>query len=276
MYHREGIPIALARRAAVQGRPSARHARRHTPEAPAEQPAQQEPYGVSARTTLHLFVIAVALAGVACLFAAINTAGSENWTFLGAMAAGILVSEAFDFRVRPGGRVSLSVGLIFAAGIFGDLSGAMVAAVTCAAADFAFHRQPIMKGVFNFGSIAVTAAVFVGVIEAFSPLYDEGDRLAMTGPAIAGALAAFAVNAGLVSFAIAFERQMVVLDLVRQAFGWVVPQFVLLAVFGIFAVMLYDRWQLAGLLLTLGPVSALWLNARMYLKWCAATDSHTY
>lgn len=221
---------------------------------------------LQASTGLHLFTSAVSLAGLACLFAAVTAAGSEDKTFLIAVAAAVLLSELFDFKAYAESRVSVSVGLIFAAGVYAGLPGAMVAAGACAAADFAFHRKPAIKAFFNFGSISLTATAFVAVMTLLEGAYAEDDWLAMTGPAMLAAAAAYAVNTGLVSLAISMERGAFFTSVLRDGFVWMAPQFLLFALFAIFAAMMFDRWELAGFALAMAPLAALWLIARMLAR----------
>lgn len=214
---------------------------------------------------LTVLVGCVAAGGLGVLAGALFSWGSEEMTFLLALAALAVLTEIFDFTPIPNSRVSLSICLIFAAGTMSGLPGVAVIASTAAIVDYILHRKPATKAVFNEGVMLVSGAAFVGVLEAFAPLYDSGDWIAVLGPALLGCVAAFALNSALVSLAIALDTGSKPLEIWDSGFRWLLPHYVVLAALALLLAVAYDRWEIAGMALLLAPLGMAWLIVKQYV-----------
>jgi len=214
---------------------------------------------------LRLLIGAVIFAGVAVVAGAAASWDSEDALFLGAVVAIIAVSELWDFAPVANARVSVSIGLILAAGTFSGLPGMAVAAAAVGGFDFLLHRKPAFKAAFNLGVLLITGAVFVGVLEAFEGNRAEGDWLVLVGPAVLGAICAFAVNSGLVSLAISIDKGEGVLAVWDSRFRWMLPYYAILGVIAVFLAASYDRWELGGFALLLAPLAMAWLAIRQHI-----------
>jgi hypothetical protein len=219
--------------------------------------------------SLRVLIVAVTGAGVAVVAGAVAAGDAEDASFLGAIVALIAVSELFDFGVVPNARVSVSIGLMLAAGTFAGLAGVTVAAVAVGGFGYAFHRTAAHKAAFNMGVLLITGACYAGVIYALAGSPRPGDWLEMAGPAVAGAVCAFAVNSGLVSLAIAAEQRERVATVWTGRFAWLLPHYVLLGVVAVFLAAGYERWELGGMALVLAPLAMAWLAIRQYLTGSA-------
>lgn len=217
------------------------------------------------RRELSWIVASVAVAGLAVLATAVLGWANEEETFLLALAALAVLTEVFDFSPFPHSRVSLSIGLIFAAGTVSGLQGIAVVASTAAIADYAAHRKPAMKAIFNEGVMLVSGAAYVGVLEAFSPLHDTGDWMAILGPALLGCVAAFILNSSLVSLVIALDTGTPVVSVWETGFRWLLPHYVVLAALALLLAIAYDRWELPGVALLLAPLAMTWLIVKQYV-----------
>ncbi len=220
---------------------------------------------------LTLFVSTVTLLGMAIAGAAAIGWDHEDVGFLAAACALAAVAEAADFSPFRNSRVSISIALIFAAGVFSGLPGAALVAVASAAADFAAHRKPATKAAFNAGTLLVSGAVFAGVIHAFDSSYDVQDWTALLGPVLLASAAAFAVNSGLVSIAIGMDKGRGWLATWNANFRWLLPHYVILGVLALFAAAAYDRWEMAGLALVLAPLAMAWLIMKQGAEGAAGT-----
>jgi len=203
---------------------------------------------------LAVWVAAVALAGAGVAAGAAAAWHHEDTAYLAVMCAAVAVVEATDFPAFPGSRVSAGMGLIIAAGVFSGLPGAVLVALACGGAGFAAHRKPIMKAVFNGGTLLLSGAAAVGAIYAFGASPDPADWTTLIGPVIAGSAAAFAVNSGLVATAIALERHRQWLQTWSSAFLWVFPHYIILGLIALLAAAAYDRWEFAGLAILAVPL----------------------
>jgi hypothetical protein len=183
---------------------------------------------------------------------------------LAALIAVVIVSEVYDFVPIPNSTVSVSIVLIFAAGTLSGLPGIGVVAPLAAFASFAIHRRPLMKAVFNSGSLLLTGAAYVGVLEVFSPMYDSGDWTAMLGPALLGAALAFVVNSGLVALVIALDTGKDPLAIWNEGFLGLLPHYVVLAMLALFIAVAYDRWDLRGIAVLVGPLAMAWVVMKQY------------
>jgi hypothetical protein len=204
----------------------------------------------------------VTVIGGVLLAAAIAGWGDQDETFLIAVGAAVIACEVSDFPLIKSSRVSLSLVIIMTAGVFSGFSGAVLMGCLAAAADAVAHPKPMRKALFNFGTLAATGAAFAGVLEAFAGTYDEGDWMAMMGPAPVAALVAFAVNSGLVTAAISLDNGDHPFDIWTENFLWTAPYFIFQTVVAVFAAMAYDRWELGGLLMMALPLAMAWLAMR--------------
>ena len=214
--------------------------------------------------SLPLFVTLVVLLGGVVLTAGILSWSNEDVVLLLALVALVVVSEAFCFTPFPGSRVSVSMALILAAGMLSGLPGVAVVAPSVALASYAIHRKPFIKVLFNLGTLVLAGASYVGVLEVFSSTYNPQDWAAMLGPVVLGALAAFAVNSVLVSLAIALDTRATPFSVWSTSFRWVLPHYVMLAMLALLIATAYDRWQLWGLALLMGPLAMAWLIMKQY------------
>ncbi len=208
---------------------------------------------------LMAWVAAVALAGAGVVGGAAAAWHQEDVGYLAVMCAAVAAAEAIDFPAFPGSRVSAGMGLIISASVYSGLPGAAAVALACAGADFAVHRKPIMKAVFNAGALLLSGAAALGVIYAFDASPDPADWSALIGPAIAASAAAFAVNSGLVTTAIALERRRPWLETWSSAFLWVLPHYIILGLIALMAAAAYERWEFAGLAILAVPLTMAWL-----------------
>ncbi len=219
---------------------------------------------MSGKTDLKLLIAGVVLLAAVLLVRAGLVWGDENGPLLVSLVALAVVSEAFDFAPFPSYRISMSIALILTAAVLSGLPGIAVVSLATAAADHVWHRKPLFKSVFNAGVLVIAGAAFVGVLEAFSPVYDSGDWLAMVGPVIAGGVAVFAVNSGLVALAMALDTGDDPVRVWSRNFRWILPHYVLISVLALFVAIAYDRWELGGLALLLAPLAMSWLALKQY------------
>ena len=219
---------------------------------------------------LAFLIAAVWLAGVAVMAGAALSWNDPNFTFLAALATLAVASELVDFAPFPNSRVSLSIALILAAGTLSGLPGVAVVASAAALADYAVHRKSVAKAAFNQGALLLSGAAYVGILEAFSSAYEAGDWPAVLGPALLGSVVAFVVNSGLVALAIAVEKGLNIISVWNARFRWLLPHYVLLGMLALLTALAYDRWELAGVALLLGPLGMAWLAIKQYVDHVAA------
>lgn len=219
---------------------------------------------MNGKTGLNLLIAFVLLLAAGLLAWAGLHWSDANAQLLVSLCILAIVSEAFDFAPFAGCRISMSIALILTAAVFSGLPGIAAVSLVTAAADHAWHRKPVYKSAFNAGVLVIAGGAFVGVLEAFSPVYESGDWLAMLGPVTVGGVAVFAVNSGLVALAMALATGTDSIQVWSRNFRWVLPHYVLISVLALFLATAYDRWEFGGLALLLGPLAMSWLALKQF------------
>jgi len=205
-------------------------------------------------------VSAVCTAATAVIIGAVVAGNHSHPGFLAVLAAMAVVTEAVDFKPSTGARVSLTMALIVAAATLSGLTGVVVLAAATAAADYAVHRKLAEKAVFNFGALVLSGAAFAGIMQAFSP--DTSDWLASVWPALLGALAAYAVNSGLVALAISLDGGESAVGVWQECFTWVLPYYLAMGLIGISVAVAYENWGFSATALIIALCAPAWLALR--------------
>ncbi len=216
------------------------------------------------KSGLHLLITGVLLLAAGLLAWAGLAWENGDWRLLASLSVLAVLSEAFDFAPFHNYRISMSIALILTAGIAAGLPGIAAVSLFTAAADHAWHRKQAHKSAFNAGVLVIAGAAFVGILEALSPMYDSSGWLAMLPPVVLGGAAVFAVNSGLVALAMALETRDSFIQVWIRNFRWLLPHYVLISVLALFMATAYDRWELGGLALLLGPLAMSWLALKQF------------
>jgi hypothetical protein len=227
------------------------------------------------RTSFALGALTVAVFSAA---ASVSAAAAFAWNeedllLLGALAMLVIVSEALDFGAFKSSRISVSVALIFAGGVFAGLPGAAAIAAITAVTDALIHPRPVIKSVFNIGTLILTAGLFCGVLQAFSGLHGSTDYVAMIGPAMLAAACAFVVNSGLVTAAIALDNRLAAFAIWRENFAWMTPHYIFMGQISVVIALAYDRWEITGLMMSVIPLAMLWLAMKQYVGGPARSNT---
>ena len=219
---------------------------------------------------LALFVALVVAGGAGVLVAAAFQWDSEDALLLGALAGLTVISEALDFAPFANSRISLSAALIMVAGTLSGLPGVAVIATVAALADLLVHPKPLVKAVFNEGTLLLAGAAYVGVFEAFSTGHGREDWPDVLAPALVGSAANFAVNSALVAFAVALETGDRAHTVWSQKFRWLLPHYVIVGVLAVMTAAAYEEWELGGVALLLVPLAMVWFSIRQYVGMASA------
>jgi hypothetical protein len=215
---------------------------------------------------LHAFIAAVALLGACLAVAAAFAWSDEDVLFLASLAALTAASEVLDFGPFGNSRVSVSIVLICAAGIYSGLPGAVILACVSAGTDAALHRKSARKVVFNLGALIVTGAGYTGVTSLLAGGVEAEDWTARLGPSMAGAAAAYVVNSGLVTMAISMDKGLDPFSVWNTRFRWLLPHYIVIGVLAVMLALAYDRWEIGGVVLFLVPLGMAWLAMKQYAE----------
>jgi hypothetical protein len=215
---------------------------------------------------LNAFIAAVAVLGACLAVAAAFAWSDEDVLFLVSLGVMTVASEVMDFGPFGNSRVSVSIVLICAAGLFSGLPGAVIMACVSAGADAAAHRKSAHKVVFNLGALIITGAVYTGVTSILASGVDAQDWTARLGPSMAGAAAAYVVNSGLVTMAISVDKGLEPFSVWNTRFRWLLPHYIVIGVLAVMMALAYDRWEIGGLALFLVPLGMAWLAMKQYAE----------
>lgn len=209
-------------------------------------------------------VSAVCTAAAAVVIGAVVAGNDSHLGFLAVLTTLAVVTEVFDFKPFAATRISLTIALIVAAATLSGLTGVVVLTAATAAADYAAHRKIAEKAIFNFGALLLSGAAYVGIVQAFSP--DTSDLLASIWPALIGTLAAYAVNSGLVAFAISLDGGENAVGVWQECFTWVLPYYLVMGAIGVSVAVAYENWGFAASALTVALCVPAWLALRFHVN----------
>lgn len=220
---------------------------------------------MNTRTTplLTALIATVSATALGVLVAAILGWERQDATFLVALVALVVVSELVDFSPFPNSGVSISIAMIFAAGIFSGVPSVVVVALAIALADQLLHRVALRKAMYNAGLLIITGATFTATVDLLAKVPGD-DWLGLMAPVMLGSLIAFAINLMLLALAISLETDRRPWSVAGADFAWMLPHYLILGVFALLMAAAYDRWELGGLALLLAPLSMLWLAIKHY------------
>lgn len=204
--------------------------------------------------SLRVFIAATAAAGLAVLAAAALGWSDERLGPLAVLVAFTVASELFDIRLFSQSRVSVSVAAILAAGTISGLQGASIVALTAAAVDYAAHRKPFYKAVFNAAALVISGAVYVAVFENFPVGNDGTEWPGLLFPALAGVVANFVVNSAFVGLAISLSKGMNFGKVVQDNFMALLPFYTVLGVLAAIVVSAYESDGVTAMIFALAPV----------------------
>lgn len=153
---------------------------------------------------VRMLIATVALAGAAVLAAAAVFWSGVDLLALAALSALVFVGERWDVRLRRQSRVSISVAAIIAAAWVAELPGIAVVGLATVAADYASHNNSFYRVLFNAGTLLVSGAAAVAVIEFF-PLGESYRWPNLLGPTLAATTVTFLINTCLVALVVALS-----------------------------------------------------------------------
>lgn len=200
------------------------------------------------------FIAATGAAALIVLAAATLGWSEERLGPLAVLVALTIASELFDIRLFSQSRVSVTVAAIVAAGTISGLQGASIVALTAAAVDYAVHRKPFYKAVFNASTLVLSGAVYVGVFEQFPVGSDGTEWRQLIFPALAGVLANFVVNSAFVGVVISLDKGISVADVFQRNFMPLLPFYTVLGVLAAIVASAYESDGVIAMIIALAPV----------------------
>lgn len=217
-------------------------------------------------------VSAVCTAAVAVVVGAIIADTYDNLLFIAALVLLAVVTETLDFEPAPNTRVSLTIAVIITAATLGHLTGVVLLALATAGADYLTHRKAPEKALFNFGTLLLSGAAYVGVMQVFSP--DLSDWGASIGPALIATATAYAANSGLVAFAISLDRGDRAVSVWQQCFTWVLPYYLAMGAAGFSVAVAYERSGFEAILLLVVPFAIGWPILKVHTRHVSRRAAH--
>jgi hypothetical protein len=203
------------------------------------------------------FIAATVAAGLAVLAVAAAGFSDDRLGPVAVLAAFAVACELFDIKLFSQSRVSVSVAAILAAGMIAGLEGASIVALAAVAGDYAGHRKPFYKVLFNAAALVLSGAVYVGVFEHFPVGNDSTDWPRLLFPAVAGVIANFVVNSTLVGCAISLSSGLSFRKIFEENYIGLLPFYTVLGVLAAIVASAYESDGVTAMLIALAPVAMM-------------------
>jgi diguanylate cyclase (GGDEF)-like protein/putative nucleotidyltransferase with HDIG domain len=212
--------------------PDRRHPRPH---------AMHGPRFLSLSKRLVAFVGIVSLVGIVGGLAGAVFGSSTDWIGLAAIVALVGAGQALALEVDDGSISVSAVGAIAGAALFGPRA-ALALAITTAAVEWSARRGPLHYVIFNVGTLSLASLAAAGVFTA--GFGGDLGRFVYVFAGLGAGATYFAVNMGLLSFAVAIEGHESWLAVFRERFAWLATHYF---VYGFVAGVIWVGHDTAGL-----------------------------
>ena len=191
---------------------------------------------------LGILVGTVGLVGTAMGVLGLLLGTSTDVVGLIAIVALVAVGQALSLVVEETGTISVSaVGALAGAAIIGPRA-ALLLAVTMAAIEWSAKRSLVHQLLFNVGALTLAS---LAAAEVFSiHVGGSASKAVFIVTGLAAGFAYFAVNTGLLSFAVAVEGRENPWRAWRDRFSWLLLHYV---VYGIIAAVIYEAYKPIGI-----------------------------
>ena len=233
---------------------------------PGAAPAERMSSSRAVRDTSSIGVLVSLLASAASASlvatgpAALEAAARQPATFASFVALTVLL-QVIAVDVYGRGRISVAgIGLLATGFTFG-IGAAMATAVLTAVVHAAQSRPKPHRALFN----AATFALSAGAAAATYQLVDQLPH-GRFGGAVLGGVVFWAVNIGLLTFAISISRGSPFLAVWRELFQWLTAHYLAFGPLALASTIAYEKVGLTGLVAFVLPPALLAISIGQYLK----------
>lgn len=211
---------------------------------------------------LGLFVLPVALLGVAAGSAGLVFGVSRDFVGLIAVVALVGVGQSLALEVAEGSISVSAVGALAGAALFG-FRAALALAIASAVVDWSARRSPLYQVIFNVGALSLASLAASGV---FLLGRNVGAHALITAGAglVAGAIY-FTINTGLLAAAVAVEGRERPWRTWREGFAWLLPHYVVYGFVGGAMAIAYDAAGLYALAVFAVPLLLMRKTQEAYI-----------
>jgi diguanylate cyclase (GGDEF)-like protein/putative nucleotidyltransferase with HDIG domain len=194
---------------------------------------------IAASLSHRLAVLVVGVGGVGILAGGAGIAFGHGRDLVGMLTLAVLVGigQAFALETQQGSISVSAVGVIVGAALFGPRV-ALVLALTTSVVEWSLRRTELHRLVFNVGTVTLASEAAAGI---FAVLGSRGIQTAVAG--VVAGLAYFVVNTGLLSLAIALDRNATSRTVWRERFSWLLPHYL---GYGLIASVVTGGYHLGG------------------------------
>jgi putative nucleotidyltransferase with HDIG domain len=199
------------------------------------------PRFLSLSKRLVAFVGIVSFVGIVGGLAGAVFGSSTDWIGLAAIVALVGAGQALALEVDDGSISVSAVGAIAGAALFGPRA-ALALAITTAAVEWSARRGPLHYVIFNVGTLSLASLAAAGVFTA--GFGGDLGRFVYVFAGLGAGATYFAVNMGLLSFAVAIEGHESWLAVFRERFAWLATHYF---VYGFVAGVIWVGHDTAGL-----------------------------
>ncbi len=182
-----------------------------------------------------------------------------------------LASEVFQIDLYGDSSVSVSMAFLFGAGLFGGIPGVALVSTVISLSHYVQRRPDLRKTVASW-SVHVFAGLAPWLLTMVLDVpFTLSTMPLLVLPTALAALIYFGIEMGLFSVVIGLAQQRSPIEVWKQQFQWLAPQWVVLGLFGLFLGVGYESQGVMGMFILVLPLAVLRSAQRQYLN--ATTNS---
>lgn len=184
-----------------------------------------------------------------------------GWLILMAIAAETLLVSVYGFST-----VSISVSIIFAAGLISGVPGAAAASAAVAVTHYLRVRPQAYQSSFNWAAHVIAGAVPALATDLFKLQLNLDNLPVLLLAAVGTGVLYYGLETGLVAAAIGLSEDQPILGVWYAQFRWLVYNYLALCVMGMFLAIAFTTLGLAGVIVFALPPFMMHFTQKQYVE----------
>lgn len=216
--------------------------------------------------TLTLFVAATILIGLAVTAWGLGVWPVTNWLPIGVFVTLAIAAEILQVSVYGSNTVSVSVAIIFAAGLITGVPGVAVTSASVAFTHFWRARPQLHQSLFNWATHTIAGAMPAFAAYMLTLTLDVTNLFGLIVVAGVVGLSYFGIDTGLITAAIGLSENQRLRTTWRTQFGWLAFHYLALCVMGMFMAIAYHSLGVAGVFVFALPPFLMHYVQKQYVE----------
>ncbi|MFN8594868.1 MAG: diguanylate cyclase [Anaerolineae bacterium] len=215
---------------------------------------------------LSFFVAGTILIGLAITVLGIQLWPDLDWRAVGVFAALAIAAEILQVSVYGSNTVSVSVAIIFAAGVIVGVPGVAVTSLCVAFTHLLRSRPQLHQSMFNWATHTIAGTLPALAAYLLKLSLDVDNLLALMVMAVLGGFFYFGFDTGLITTAIGLSENQQMRAIWRTQFGWLVFHYLVLCVMGMFLAIAYHSLGVYGVIVFALPPFMMHYVQKQYVE----------